>query len=124
MSDALRQSARNLGAVLAIGVGASCVLGAALALAQDESVPRWIAYMLYIAGAIVVGFAFLVNTPPSPRKLAKQRTIDRAQARVEGRDPDAVADDVPEKPFVSELVVLVAAGVALFAAGMLLEMAT
>ena len=124
MSDALRQSARNLGAVLAIGVGASCVLGAALALAPAESVPRWIAYKLYRPGAILVRGAFVGNTPPSPRHLANHRTIDRAQARVEGRDPDAVADDVPEKPFVSELVVLVVAGVALFAAGMLLEMAT
>jgi hypothetical protein len=121
----MRESARNLGAVVGIGLAASIALGVALGYAQDESVLRWIAYALYIAGACVIGFAFLSSTPPSPRKLAKQRTLDRAQARVEGRNPDA-GDPSPgaDAPFVSELVVLVVAGTALFCAGVLLELAT
>jgi hypothetical protein len=116
-------SLRNLGAVLAAGLAGAIALGAALAVAQDASVLRWIAYMLYVAGALVLGFGFLTGTPPSPRKLAKQRTIDRAQARFEGRDPDTVPELVQEKPFLSELAVLAVAGTLLFAVGILIELA-
>jgi hypothetical protein len=70
----------------------------------------------------VLGFGFLAGQPPSPRKLARQRTIARAEARAQGRDPDAEAETPgTEKPFVSEVVVLAAAGIALFAAGVALE---
>jgi len=123
VSDALRQSARSLGAVVGIGLGASVVLGIALAVAQHDSVTTWIAYMLYFAGAGVIGFAFLAGTPPSPRKLAKQQTLDRAQARSEGRDPDEIQTAV-EKPLAGELAVLVSAGAALFALGIALEVVT
>ena len=122
MNDGVRHTVRSFGAVIAIGVFAAIVLGLALAFAQDESVVRWIAYMLYVAGAAVLGFGFLSGAPPSPRRLARQRTIARAEARAEGRDPDAEPDVAAvEKPFVSEVAVLAVAGLALFGAGILLE---
>ena len=110
MTEAMRQSARNLGAVVGIGIAASVALGVALGLAQDESVLRWIAYMLYLSGAVVLGFAFITGAPPSPRKLAKERVLKKEQP------------DPGEKPFASELVVLAFAGIALFCAGVLLEL--
>jgi hypothetical protein len=111
VTDALRSTARQLGIVVAAGVAASLAFGIGLGIAQDESVVRWIAYMLYVAGAVVVGFAFFTGAPPSPRKLARQRlTKDASQ-------------EEPPKPFASELVVLVVGGIVLFAAGVLLELA-
>jgi len=111
MSDAVRHSARSLGAVVGIGLASSVALGLALGVAQGESVLRWIAYMLYLAGSVVLGFAFLTGAPASPRKLAKERVLKKDQ---QPRDP-------AEKPFASELVVLATAGVALFCAGFGLE---
>ena len=111
MSDAMRSTARQLGIVLAAGIAAALALGIGLGLAQDESILRWIAYMLYVAGAIVVGFAFFTSAPPSPRKLARQRLT-----KTEPEEPTP-------KPFASELVVLVLGGIVLFGAGVLLELA-
>jgi hypothetical protein len=110
VTDSLRETARQLAIVVAAGVAASLALGVTLGIAQDESVVRWIAYMLYVAGAIVIGFAFFTGTPPSPRKLARQRVTKAAQ------------EEAP-KPFASELVVLVVGGIVLFVAGVLLELA-
>jgi hypothetical protein len=111
VTEALRSTARQLGVVVAAGVAGALALGIGLGLAQDESVLRWIAYMLYVAGAVVVGFAFFTSTPPSPRKLARERLT-----KTEPKEPTP-------KPFVSELVVLVLAGIVLFCAGVVLELA-
>ena len=121
MSAAARHSLRTLGFVLGVGIFAAIVLGVAFAIAQDESVLRWIAYMLYIAGAAVIGFGFLAGQPASPRKLARQRTIARAEARAKGLDPDEQPEAPAERTFGSEVALLAVAGAALFAAGILLE---
>ena len=111
MSD----SARALGIVLAIGVAAALVLGVGLAVAQEESVSRWIAYMLSIAGAVTIGFACFASAPTSARKHVARRM------RPSQGDSDTAA--VAEaKPYVSEVVVLFAAGILLVAAGTGLEL--
>ena len=113
MTEAMRSTARQLGIVVGAGIAASLVFGVTLGFAQDESILRWIAYMLYVAGAVVIGFAFFTGAPASPRKLARQRLTKK--------------DDEPEdkslKPFASELVVLVLGGIVLFCAGVVLELA-
>jgi hypothetical protein len=87
----------------------------ALGLAQEESVLQWIAYMLSILGAVAIAFGCFSGAPTSARKHIMRRM----------RTPD----DVPkapvvtvEAPFVSELVVLVTAGLLLIAAGTGLEL--
>lgn len=98
--------------MLAAGVAGAVAFGVALGIAQGESVVRWIAYMLYVAGAIAVGFAFLTGAPESPRKLARQRLLKKDE------------EPTPEaKPFASELLVLVTGGAALFCLGALVELA-
>jgi hypothetical protein len=113
----MRDSARALGIVMAAGIAAALVLGVVLALAQEESVVQWIAYMLSIAGAVTIGFACFASAPTSARKHVARRI---------GKSPDepdveAVADS---KPFVSEIVVLFTAGLLLVAAGTALELVT
>ena len=53
----VNDSVRLLRLALGLGVGAALVLGVVLGLAQEESVLRWIAYMLSVAGAITIAFA-------------------------------------------------------------------
>ena len=113
----MRDSARALGIVMSIGVAAALVLGIVLGLAQEESVVQWIGYMLSIAGAVTIGFACFSGAPMSARKHVARRigpSANEAKA-------DAVADS---KPFVSELVILFAAGLLLVAAGTALELVT
>ena len=114
MSD----SARALGIVVSIGVVAALVLGIVLGLAQEESVVRWIAYMLSIAGAVTIGFACFSSAPTSARKHVARRI---GKSKDEPVAAEAVAES---KPFVSEIVVLFAAGLLLVAAGTALELVT
>jgi hypothetical protein len=129
VTDATRASARQLGVVFAAGVAGAIALGIALGLAQGESVLRWIAYMLYVAGAIVIGFAFFTGAPASPRKVARQekeKLLKEAMDKQRGVPPpraQAVAVEADATPFASELLVLVCAGALLFVAGVLLELA-
>ena len=114
----MRDSARALGIVLASGVAAALVLGVVLGLAQEESVLQWIAYMLSIAGAVTIGFACFSSAPTSARKHVARRI---------GKSPDEPGEAVAvaeSKPFVSEIVVLFAAGLLLVAAGTALELLT
>jgi hypothetical protein len=128
VTDAVRASARQLGIVVGVGVAGAIVLGIALGLAQGESVITWIAYMLYVAGALVVGFAFFTGAPASPRKLARQekeKVLKEAMDEQRGVKPprtQAVAVEADTTPFMSELVVLVCAGGVLFGAGLLVEL--
>jgi hypothetical protein len=115
VSEAVRDSARQLAIVLAAGVAGSLALGLALGLLQEESVLRWIAYMLYIAGALAIGFAALSGTT-SPGKQARKRLIDREEP------DDQTADPVVGKTLISERLVLAVGGAILFAAGTLLEL--
>jgi hypothetical protein len=109
VSAAVRESARQLAIVLAAGLAGSLALGLGLGLAQEESVLRWIAYMLYIAGALMIGFAALTGAI-SPREAAQKRLIEG----VEPEEPTA-------KAVIGERLVLGVAGAILFAAGTLLE---
>ena len=111
----MRESARALGVVLAVGVAAGVALGVVLGLAQEESVSRWIACMLSIAGAVTIGFACFASAPTSARKhVARRMRPSQGDA-----DTAAVAE---AKPYVSEVVVLFAAGLLLVAAGTALEL--
>jgi hypothetical protein len=113
MSD----SARLLGIAVAVGAAAALVLGVGLGLAQEESGLQWIGYMLSIAGAVTIGFACFSGAPTSARKHVARR-IGRSED-----EPGAGAAGVAEsKPFVSELIVLFAAGLLLVAAGTALEL--
>ena len=113
----MNDSGRLLGIALGIGVGAALVLGVALGLAQEESVLRWIAYMLSVAGAITIAFACFSGAPTSSRKhLARMR-----KEAAEPEEPGAVAV-VESKPYASALVVLLVAGLLLIAAGTGLEL--
>ncbi len=115
MTEATRESARQLGIVLAAGVAGSLALGLALGLLQEESVLRWIAYMLYVAGALAIGFAALSGTT-SPGRKARKRLIDRDEP------DDQPADPLVAKTLISERLVLAVGGAILFAAGTLLEL--
>ena len=112
----MRDSARVLGIVVAIGATAALVLGIGLGLAQDESVPQWIGYMLSIAGAVTIGFACVSGAPTSARKHVARRIAP-------SKEPEATAV-AESKPFVSELVVLFTAGLVLVALGTGLELVT
>ena len=113
----MRDSARALGIVVAIGTAAALVLGIGLGLAQDESVLQWIGYMLSIAGAVTIGFACFSAAPTSARKHVARRIAPSTNEP----EATAVADS---KPFVSELVVLFTAGLLLVALGTGLELVT
>ena len=115
----MRESARALGIVLAVGVGAALVLGVVLALAQEENVSQWIAYMLSIAGAVTIGFACFSSAPTSARKHLARRI-----GKSNEDEPGEVAAIAESKPFVSEIIVLFAAGLLLVAAGTTLELLT
>lgn len=111
----MRDSARLLGIALGVGATGALVLGVVLGLAQEENVLRWIGYMSSILGAVTIGFACFSGAPTSARKHVARRmgkTDDEAEV-------SAVAGS---KPFVSEVVVLFAAGLLLVAAGTGLEL--
>ena len=130
MTDAMRASARTLAFIVAGGVAGAIVVGIGLGLAQGESVITWIAYMLYVAGALVIGFAFFTGSPSSPRKIARQekeKVLKEEMDRQRGVKParaEAIAVEADATPFMSELVLLVCAGAVLFGAGLLVELAT
>ena len=113
----MRESARVLGIVLAAGLAAALVLGVGLGLAQEESVLQWTAYMLSIAGAVTIGFACFSSAPTSARKHVARR-IGKSD------DQPGAEAAVDSKPFVSELIVLFAAGLLLVVAGTVLELLT
>jgi hypothetical protein len=115
VTEAVRDSARQLGIVLAAGAAGSLALGLALGLLQEESVLRWIAYMLYVAGALAIGFAALSGTA-SPGGKARKRLID-------DEPEDEAADPLLDKPLLGERFVLAGGGAILFATGILLELA-
>ena len=115
MSEGVRASVRLLVLALAGGAAGALILGMGLGLVQDESVLQWIAYMLSILGAITIAFACFSGAPTSARRHVARRMRP--------------TDDVPEvpavavqAPFVSELVVLITAGLVLIAAGTGLEL--
>jgi hypothetical protein len=111
----LNDSVRLLGIALGVGAGAALAAGVLLGLAQEESVLRWIAYMLSVAGAITIAFACFSGAPTSARKhVAKRmRTPD---------EPEEAVAVVESKPYASALVVLLVAGLLLIAAGTGLEL--
>ena len=111
----MNDSARLLGLALGVGVGAALVLGVALGLAQEESVLRWIAYMLSVAGAITIAFACFSGAPTSSRKHL-------ARMRKQAAEPEEAVAVVESKPYASALVVLLVAGLLLIAAGTGLEL--
>jgi glucan phosphoethanolaminetransferase (alkaline phosphatase superfamily) len=110
----LNDSARLLGIALGVGVAAALAAGVLLGVAQEESVLRWIAYMLSVAGAITIAFACFSGAPTSARKHL-------ARMRKQRNEPEAVAV-IESKPFASALVVLLVAGLLLIAAGTGLEL--
>jgi hypothetical protein len=115
MSEAVRASARLLGLALCVGAAGALVLGVGFGLAQEEGVLRWIAYMLSILGALTLAFACFAGAPAS----ARQHLARRLQ---KNDDEPEVPDAATGKPFVSEIVVLVTAGLLLIAAGTGLEL--
>ena len=106
--DAFAASARTVALIVGVAAAACAVLGAVLGLAQGESVLRWIAYGLYIAGAGIIAYAFLAGAPTSGSKAARRRLMGK---ELEPR----------EKPLRWELPLLVAGGLALVGVGTLLE---
>jgi hypothetical protein len=130
VTDAMRASARTLAIIVAGGVAGAIAVGIGLGLAQGESVVTWIAYMLYVAGALVIGFAFFTGAPSSPRKIARQgkeKFLKEEMDKQRGVKParaQAVAVEADATPFMSELVLLVCAGAVLFGAGLLVELVT
>ena len=92
----MNDSARLLGIALGVGVAAALVLGVALGLAQEESVLRWIAYMLSVAGAITIAFACFSGAPTSARKhLARMRK--EAAEPEEARSPSSSRSRTPAR---------------------------
>jgi cobalamin synthase len=114
----LNGSVRLLGLALGVGVAAALVLGVALGLAQEESVLRWIAYMLSVAGAITIAFACFSGAPTSARKHVAKRMRKPPDKPEEA----AVVVVVESKPYASALVVMLVAGLLLIAAGTGLEL--
>jgi hypothetical protein len=111
----VRDSARLLGIAIGAGAAGAVVLGVVLGLAQEESVTRWIGYMFSILGAVTIGFACFSGAPTSARKhVARRMRTSEGKA-----DAPAVAGS---KPYVSEVIVLFAAGLLLVAAGTGLEL--
>ena len=107
-------AARRVGLALAVGIAASLALGLALALAQGESVLLWFAYMLDIAGAIAIAFAFFSAAPTSARKAVSRRYLKK-------KDEPEPAIEGP--PVVGDLLLFAGAGVFLLALGLVVELA-
>jgi hypothetical protein len=102
----VKRFGRDLGLLLAIAGAASLALGLVLGLTQDEGVRTWLAYGLDIGGAVLIGLGFLTG-PESPRKRYLRERIlkEPASPRTESR-----------------LLLFVAAGIVLLAAGTLFEL--
>jgi hypothetical protein len=114
----VNDSVRLLGLALGIGVAAALAAGVLLGLAQEESVLRWIAYMLSVAGAITIAFACFSGAPTSARKHVAKR-----MRKPPDEPEEVVAVAVVEsKPYASALVVLLVAGLVLIAVGTGLEL--
>lgn len=113
----MSHSARLLGMTVGAGAAAALVLGVGLGLAQEESVSRWIGYMLSIVGAVIIGFACFSGAPTSARKHVARRMRPSEDAA----DAAVVAEP---KAYVSEVVVLFASGLLLVAVGTGLELVT
>ena len=105
-------AARRVGLAVGIGVAAALALGLALAVAQDESVVLWFAYMLDIAGAIAIAFAIFSTAPTSARKAIVRRYLKKDEEEA-----------VRGEPIVSDAILLGAAGLALLALGLVVELA-
>jgi hypothetical protein len=111
---------RRVGYALGIGIAAAFAVGIVLALYQDESVVLWFAYMLDIAGAIVIALALFSVAPTSARKAVSRRYLE--EQRADG-DEDG-AEEVPKgAPILGDLALLMGAGVALLALGLVVELA-
>jgi hypothetical protein len=105
-------AARRVGLALGVGIGAALAVGVALALAQGESMLLWFAYMLDVAGALVIAFALFSGAPTSARKAIARRYLKK--------EPD---HEEPGAPIVGDLLLFAFAGVALLALGLLAELA-
>jgi hypothetical protein len=103
----MRQFFRELALVTAIAAGAGLALGLILGMWTGESIPRWLAYGLDIAGAVMIGLGFL-SGPESPRKRFLRERLLKEEAPPKGE---------------SRLIPFVIVGLALVAAGTLFEMA-
>ena len=108
---------RRMSVALGIAIGASFALGLALALAQGQSIVLWFAYMLDIAGALVIAFALFSAAPTSARKAIARRYVKKHKHDHEEDHP------VEGPPVVGDLLLFAAAGVALLALGLVLELA-
>jgi hypothetical protein len=106
-------AARRVGLALGVGIAAALAAGCALALAQGESILLWFAYMLDIAGAVVIAFALFSGAPTSARKAVARRYLKK-------EDDD---EEVVGTPIVSDLLLFAFAGVALLALGLVTELA-
>ena len=105
-------AARRVGLALGVGIAAALAAGCALALAQGESILLWFAYMLDIAGAVVIAFALFSGAPTSARKAVARRYLKQEDD-----------DEVVGAPIVSDLLLFACAGVALLALGLVIELA-
>lgn len=105
-------AARRVGLALGVGIAAALAAGCALALAQGESILLWFAYMLDIAGAVVIAFALFSGAPTSARKAVARRYLKQE-----------ADDEVVGTPIVSDLLLFACAGVALLALGLVIELA-
>ena len=105
-------AARRVGLALGVGIAAALAAGCALALAQGESILLWFAYMLDIAGAVVIAFALFSGAPTSARKAVARRYLKQKDD-----------DEVVGTPIVSDLLLFACAGVALLALGLVIELA-
>lgn len=103
----MRDFLRELGLLAAIATGAGLALGLVLGIFTGESIPKWLAYGLDIAGAVMIGLGFLTG-PESPRKRYVRERI--------------LKEDAPPKS-ESRLIPFVTVGLALVAAGTLFELA-
>lgn len=100
----MRAFFRELALLAVIATAAGLVLGLGLGIWTGESITKWLAYGLDIAGAVMIGLGFLTG-PESPRKrYLRERYLKEA---------------APPKD--SRLIPFVTVGLALVAAGTLLE---
>jgi hypothetical protein len=103
----MKEFLREIGLLAAIGAAAGLALGFVLGLWTGDSISTWLAYGLDIAGAVLIGLAFLTG-PESPRKRYVRERITKEPAPPKGE---------------SRLVPFLLVGATLVAAGTLLELA-
>ena len=101
----MREFFRELGIVAAIATAAGLAIGLVLGIWTGESIAKWLAYGLDIAGAVMIGIGFLTG-PESPRKRYLREKV--------------LKEDAPPKS-ESRLIPFVTVGLALIAAGTLIE---